>query len=56
VLPELVARLDAVMDSMPETRRNYEVIFVCDQSPDRSWQVIQQLSAQHPGCAASCCA
>jgi undecaprenyl-phosphate 4-deoxy-4-formamido-L-arabinose transferase len=48
VLPELVSRLDAVMDTMPETRQNYEVIFVCDQSPDRSWHVIQQLSAQHP--------
>lgn len=47
VLPELVARLDAVMDTMPETRKNYEMIFVCDQSPDRSWHVIQQLSAQH---------
>lgn len=47
VLPELVSRLDAVMDTMPETRQNYEVIFVCDQSPDRSWHVIQQLSAQH---------
>ncbi|MYM68836.1 glycosyltransferase [Pseudoduganella sp. FT55W] len=48
VLPELVSRLDAVMETMAETRQNYEVIFVCDQSPDRSWHVIQQLSARHP--------
>lgn len=48
VLPELVKRLDAVMDTMAATRRNYEVIFVCDCSPDRSWAVIQQLSATHP--------
>ncbi len=48
VLPELVARLDVVMTSMPQTRQNYEVIFVCDKSPDRSWQVIQQLAASHP--------
>ena len=48
VLPELVSRLDAMMDTMADTRQNYEVIFVCDQSPDRSWHVIQQLAASHP--------
>lgn len=48
VLPELVKRLDAVMDTMAATRRNYEVIFVCDCSPDRSWAVIEQLAAGHP--------
>lgn len=48
VLPELVKRLDAVMETMAATRRNYEVIFVCDCSPDRSWAVIRQLSATHP--------
>lgn len=48
VLPELVKRLDAVLDTLPATRRNYEVIFVCDCSPDRSWAVIRQLSASHP--------
>jgi undecaprenyl-phosphate 4-deoxy-4-formamido-L-arabinose transferase len=48
VLPELVSRLDTVMETMAETRKNYEVIFVCDQSPDRSWHVIQQLSSQYP--------
>ena len=48
VLPELVARLDAVMQTLPEARGNYEVIFVCDCSPDRSWAVIQALAAGHP--------
>lgn len=48
VLPELVKRLDAVMETMATTRRNYEVIFVCDCSPDRSWAVIGQLAAAHP--------
>jgi len=48
VLPELVKRLDAVMQTMAATRSNYEVIFVCDCSPDRSWAVIEQLAATHP--------
>lgn len=48
VLPELVARLDEVMETLPLARKNYEVIFVCDCSPDRSWAVIQSLSASHP--------
>lgn len=48
VLPELVKRLDAVMQTLPRARGNYEVIFVCDCSPDRSWQVIQSLAQSHP--------
>lgn len=48
VLPELVKRLDAVMQTMAPARRHYEVIFVCDCSPDRSWAVIEQLAATHP--------
>ena len=48
VLPELVSRLDEVMATLPKARGNYEVIFVCDCSPDRSWAVIQALSASHP--------
>jgi undecaprenyl-phosphate 4-deoxy-4-formamido-L-arabinose transferase len=48
VLPELVKRLDAVMQTMAATRSSYEVIFVCDCSPDRSWAVIEQLAATHP--------
>lgn len=48
VLPELVARVDDVMETLPLARRNYEIIFVCDCSPDHSWQVIGQLSAKHP--------
>lgn len=48
VLPELVSRLQGVLDTLPAVRGSYEVIFVCDRSPDRSWHVIQQLSAQYP--------
>lgn len=48
VLPELVARLQDVLDTLPAVRGSYEVIFVCDRSPDRSWHVIEQLAARHP--------
>lgn len=48
VLPELVARLQEVLDTLPAVRGSYEVIFVCDRSPDRSWHVIEQLAARLP--------
>ena len=48
VLPELVAQIRAMAASLEEVRENYEIIFVCDQSPDNSWRVIQSLSAVHP--------
>ncbi len=47
VLPELVTRLQAVLDSIDHLRTNYEVIFVCDCSPDHSWEAIQALSIQY---------
>jgi len=43
VLPKLTAELDAVMRAQNWT---YEVIYVCDRSPDQSWKVIQDLSRQ----------
>jgi glycosyltransferase involved in cell wall biosynthesis len=48
VLPELVARVDEVLETLPKVRKNYEIIFVCDCSPDRSWEVIEALSAKYP--------
>lgn len=48
VLPELTARLQAVLDQIDQVRHRYEVIFVCDCSPDHSWAVIQALAAQYP--------
>ncbi|MFC0166886.1 glycosyltransferase family 2 protein [Pseudoduganella danionis] len=48
VLPELVSRLQDTLDSLPAIRGSYEAIFVCDCSPDRSWQVLTELSAQYP--------
>ena len=43
-LPELFAWIQRVMN---ENGFSYEVIFVNDGSTDRSWQVIEQLAAQH---------
>lgn len=47
VLPELVARLQTALDQHIRWRHNYELILVCDCSPDHSWAVIQSLAAQH---------
>jgi undecaprenyl-phosphate 4-deoxy-4-formamido-L-arabinose transferase len=44
ILPELVRQVAAVMDQQQWT---YEVIFVCDQSPDNSWRVICELQRQN---------
>lgn len=47
VLPELVARLKTTLDAIERSRGSYEIIFVCDSSPDHSWGVIRELSARH---------
>ncbi len=43
-LPELIAELARVL---PTTAARYEVILVCDGSPDDSWDVIVELAAEH---------
>jgi len=48
VLSELVAQIHRVAGSLDDVRENYEIIFVCDLSPDSSWQVIQSLSREYP--------
>lgn len=45
ILPELIARLKDVLNTLFE---QYEVILVCDGSPDQSWEVICQLATQYP--------
>ncbi|MSQ76287.1 MAG: glycosyltransferase, partial [Rhodoferax sp.] len=40
VLPELVRRLQAMFDQQARPSGDYELILVCDCSPDRSWAVI----------------
>lgn len=44
ILPELVAQVHAVMQ---EKAWCYEIIFICDQSPDQSWAVIQGLAKNY---------
>ncbi|SDS00924.1 undecaprenyl-phosphate 4-deoxy-4-formamido-L-arabinose transferase [Halopseudomonas xinjiangensis] len=44
ILAELVRQVDEVMT---EKGRHYEIIFVCDQSPDQSWNVITRLAQEY---------
>ncbi|NNM34446.1 MAG: glycosyltransferase family 2 protein [Gemmatimonadetes bacterium] len=44
ILPELVAQLALVLDTVAP----YEVIFVCDDSPDGAWEVLKELRDQYP--------
>jgi glycosyltransferase involved in cell wall biosynthesis len=44
ILPELVRRLHPVLVAVAD---NFELILVNDSSPDRSWDVISDLSQQH---------
>jgi glycosyltransferase involved in cell wall biosynthesis len=45
VLPELVNQLEL---ALCETARSFEIILVCDCSPDNSWEVIKNLTPSHP--------
>lgn len=47
VLPELVSQIKEVLAGLEDVRENYEIILVCDRSPDNSWQVIKSLSTDH---------
>ena len=47
VLPELVSRLQSTLNQTDDLRDNYEVIFVCDCSPDHSWATIEKLAAKY---------
>lgn len=44
ILPELVRRINAAVSKVTH---NFEIILVEDGGPDNSWQVIQQLCAEH---------
>lgn len=45
ILPALCERLNATLSRMTSA---YEVILVCDGSPDRSWDVMEDLVRQYP--------
>jgi undecaprenyl-phosphate 4-deoxy-4-formamido-L-arabinose transferase len=47
VLPELVLQIQNTLSTLEEINDHYEIIFVCDRSPDNSWRVIQALSTAH---------
>ncbi len=47
VLPELVLQVQKILINLEDIRENYEIIFVCDNSPDNSWRVIQSLSTKY---------
>ena len=44
-MPRLVEEVRDALSSQGE--RNFELLFVCDASPDDSWRVIQSLSIRH---------
>src|SRR5579864_7836096 len=44
ILPELVQELGEVL---PELATQFELVLVNDSSPDGSWRVIEQLTAEH---------
>ena len=48
VLPKLTEHLYRVLNKEVNSNGNYEVIYICDNSPDKSWSVIRKLSTQYP--------
>lgn len=48
VLEELVAQVERLLSKEASLHQNFELIFVCDSSPDNSWQVIQSLVSSYP--------
>lgn len=45
ILPTLARRL---ADVLPKVAEEFEVIFVCDDSPDNAWNVIENLCSEDP--------
>lgn len=45
ILPELALQIERALADSPLS--TYELLLVCDASPDNSWDVIQQLRARH---------
>lgn len=48
VLPELVSQLRDGLDRIESLAGSYEVVFVCDCSPDHSWREIKALASHYP--------
>ncbi|MGW9231747.1 glycosyltransferase family 2 protein [Pseudorhizobium sp. NPDC055634] len=47
-IAELVRQLEVVLSEAPTVMGDYEIILVCDHSPDGTWDVIKQLAATRP--------
>jgi polyisoprenyl-phosphate glycosyltransferase len=47
ILTELVAQLVRVLDGESESYGEYEIVLVCDNSPDDSWAVIKDIAAKN---------
>ena len=47
-LAELVRQLEVVLSAAPGVMGSYEIILVCDHSPDKTWDVIKQLAVTRP--------
>jgi glycosyltransferase involved in cell wall biosynthesis len=45
IIPELISRIDR---ALTQAQYKYELILVCDSSPDESWQVIKGLKTEYP--------
>ncbi|NGM86005.1 glycosyltransferase [Parapusillimonas sp. SGNA-6] len=48
VLPQLVSRIKDVVEELHNVRGNYEIVFICDKSPDHSWDIIEALAKEAP--------
>lgn len=47
-IAELVRQLEVVLSDDPAVGGSYEIIIVCDHSPDGTWAVIKELAATRP--------
>jgi len=48
ILPELVNQLEEAINSSPAIAKKFEIVMVCDDSPDDSWTTITQLASTRP--------
>lgn len=48
IIPELVSKLESVLTRDKAILGRYEIIIVCDNSPDDTWKAIRQAALDHP--------
>lgn len=47
IIPKLASQLISVLAEYCKETEGFEIIFVCDNSPDRSWSAIEKLCTEH---------